>query len=669
MIIAAARPAWLRFVDVVGWLACLCLAGLASCAGWWLCARLLWAEPGGVRPTTSAAATRHDAVFVYSGPSYESSHYHCGPGEALFLLTVVTLPVAYVGLSIMPQQHASFSRTVLCTATFAWAALTVGELFNGTLLGAAELLHLFVLETAAGLFIVDATQTYQNEMRLGQYHAPDVARTFNNLLVRARRNMAVRCVVVYCAVSAYNGAMKVILPGVKIPTRLPKHLIERLKDSFISATTSAVAACVDLGTSVSQVRVPNGHALAAEQIKDSLVSAITSATAACGGLGTSVSQARVPNGLALAAEQIKDSLVSAITSATAACRDLGANVGQTMGASTLPAALLGIYCMLALAYLYYAYARQLREKQVRPHTHSSSIPTSVELPQDDNAKGNGGDGSNAGAVRKPLNLGPSATGAQMPIPNHAVSSQNAQSTAEGTPQRATTALVDATVVPSGQQATEPDASDGSSGDLRGVMANGTARMTGRRAKGKSTARAKAASKAQAKRAEAKARAAADVASRREAAVASLVEARAAAAARAGDVDQANTERPEEAETVVLHEAQHTPSAPVGDAPPPYASLAGEADATASTATAAAPLDLEPAAPMDTPEALPAPTTQGTELDPALLGFLDERGVRNKCEATLVANEIDSLEALRELTKQDMLDIGLKIGTVVKLQKT
>jgi len=65
---------------------------------------------------------------------------------------------------------------------------------------------------------------------------------------------------------------------------------------------------------------------------------------------------------------------------------------------------------------------------------------------------------------------------------------------------------------------------------------------------------------------------------------------------------------------------------------------------------------------------PAGAPSSSTLEPALLAFLDERGVRDKCEATLADNEIDSLEALRELTKQDMLDIGLKIGTVVKLQK-
>ena len=40
----------------------------------------------------------------------------------------------------------------------------------------------------------------------------------------------------------------------------------------------------------------------------------------------------------------------------------------------------------------------------------------------------------------------------------------------------------------------------------------------------------------------------------------------------------------------------------------------------------------------------------------------------RCEAVLVENEIDSLELLHDLTKQDMLDIGLKVGTVIKLQR-
>ena len=43
-------------------------------------------------------------------------------------------------------------------------------------------------------------------------------------------------------------------------------------------------------------------------------------------------------------------------------------------------------------------------------------------------------------------------------------------------------------------------------------------------------------------------------------------------------------------------------------------------------------------------------------------------VARRCEAVLVENEIDSLESLHDLTKQDMLDIGLKVGTVVKLQR-
>ena len=65
---------------------------------------------------------------------------------------------------------------------------------------------------------------------------------------------------------------------------------------------------------------------------------------------------------------------------------------------------------------------------------------------------------------------------------------------------------------------------------------------------------------------------------------------------------------------------------------------------------------------------PAASARRPLQEPALLAFLDERGVRDKCEAVLADNEIDSLEALRDLTKQDMLGIGLKIGTVVKLQR-
>ena len=50
-------------------------------------------------------------------------------------------------------------------------------------------------------------------------------------------------------------------------------------------------------------------------------------------------------------------------------------------------------------------------------------------------------------------------------------------------------------------------------------------------------------------------------------------------------------------------------------------------------------------------------------------YLKDRGVLDKAGPILAENDIDQLETLQSLGKQDLLDIGLKLGTVAKLLGT